>query len=138
MPLLALRVRMLLVPAVLAAVPAYAQISADPSARPPSRNGRPAVAPNFSSRAVAPWPQLDPGAVLCRTRDDLVAHARAVQARVEGQPGVALATPNCRIIAEPTAIDVVTRESPAATEVRVKGASNTGWTDTWLPAQAPR
>jgi hypothetical protein len=117
---------------------ASAQILVDPSlSANAKKNGHPAAQPNFTSRATAPWPRLDPGAIFCRTRDDLDAHHRAVQARLDGQPVSALGSPNCRVVGAPTAIDVVTRAAPSATEVRLKGDEDTGWTDTWLPSTAP-
>jgi len=80
-----------------------------------------------------PWPRLDPGAVLCRTPEDLVRLA----ANRSGGPGGGPA--NCRIISRPTAIEIVHRVGPGRTEVKVTGGTSgeTGWTDAWLPAKPP-
>jgi hypothetical protein len=83
----------------------------------------------------AVWPRLDPGAVLCRTADDLDRHAANMIARVGG--GATQST-DCRIIGQPTAIQIVSRQGPGRTLVKVNGpAEETGWTDVWLPDKAP-
>jgi hypothetical protein len=94
--------------------------------------------PLLSTAARVPWPRLDQGAVVCRTRDDLRMHAEVIQARARGTPYAGPA-PDCRILGTPVAIDIVTRESPAATEVKLKDPPvGTGWTDTYLPSRPPR
>jgi hypothetical protein len=81
------------------------------------------------------WPRLDPGAVLCNTVDDLDRHAANMTARVSG--GGTLAA-DCRIITQPTGIQIISREGLGRTQVRVKGpGSVSGWTDAWLPDKAP-
>jgi hypothetical protein len=94
--------------------------------------------PTLSTAAKTAWPRLDAGAVVCRTRDDLRRHGQVIQARSTGTAFDG-APPNCRILGLPAAIDIVTRESPAATEVRLKDQpASTAWTDTWLPSQPPK
>lgn len=81
------------------------------------------------------WPRLDPGAVLCRTAEDLDRHAANMIARVSGgdtQPA------DCRLIAQPTGIQIVSREGPGRTRVTLTAPDKaTGWTDAWLPDKAP-
>lgn len=82
------------------------------------------------------WPRLDPGAVLCRTEGDL---ERLVANRT-GEPGGGPA--DCRLISQPTGIQILHREGPGRTEVQVtKGRGEkigqTGWTDSWLPPRPP-
>lgn len=99
-------------------------------------------APGLSQRRAAPpppvralptvWPRLDPGAVLCRTADDLDRHASNMTARVSG--GYTSAA-DCRIIAQPTGIQIVKREGLGRTLVQT--GNETGWTDAWLPDKAP-
>jgi hypothetical protein len=99
-------------------------LTGDKKAPPPPVRAQPAV-----------WPRLDPGAVFCRTEDDLDRHAANVTARVSGgssQPA------DCRIIALPTGIQIVSRQGLGRTQVRLKTpGSETGWTDAWLPDKAP-
>jgi hypothetical protein len=124
--------------ACLAPLPAVAQIIVDPSLRDPSKTRRQGPNTQFSPLAVAPWPRLDPGAIICRTRDDLEEQARALEERASGQPVSLLGSPDCRVVTTVTGIEVVTRLTPSETEVRVKGDPKTSWTNTWLPAQKPR
>jgi hypothetical protein len=81
------------------------------------------------------WPRLDPGAVLCRTTDDLDRHAANILARTNGnntQPA------DCQIITQPTGIQIVSREGLGRTQVKLNTSSNvTGWTDAWLPDKQP-
>jgi hypothetical protein len=81
------------------------------------------------------WPRLDPGAVLCRTADDLDRHAANMTARVSGGETVPA---DCRIIANPTAIQIVSRQGLGRTEVKLNAQdAESGWTDAWLPDRAP-
>jgi hypothetical protein len=81
------------------------------------------------------WPRLDPGAVLCRTGDDLERHAANMTARVSGGGTMAA---DCRIIAQPTGIQIIARQGLGRTEVRLSTPdSSIGWTDAWLPDKAP-
>ncbi len=94
--------------------------------------------PSLPTAARVPWPRLDIGAILCKTRDDLNLEAAVMQARGSGQP-YAGAPPNCRVLGAAVAIDILNRESPAATEVKLRDPpGGTGWTNTWLPSQPPR
>jgi hypothetical protein len=101
----------------------------------------PGLVPNRSA-PLAPvrpaptvWPRLDPGAVLCNTVDDLELHAANMTARVSGGRTMAA---DCRIIAQPTGIQIVTRQGQGRTLVKLNVAGDvTGWTDAWLPDKAP-
>jgi len=80
-----------------------------------------------------PWPRLDPGAVFCRTADDLRQHLAAITARLDGN-GTAAEAPGCSVIRDQTAIVIVAREAPGRTQVRMSNApGDTGWTDAFLP-----
>ena len=81
------------------------------------------------------WPRLDPGAVLCRTEDDLDRHASNLTARVSGTGTIAA---DCRIIGQPIGIQILSRQGLGRTEVRLSTPDGaTGWTDAWLPDRAP-
>jgi hypothetical protein len=135
--------------AIVAAVPAAAQnLAPNDGGRHGERNGQAApgpasqhAVPSLPTAARVPWPRLEVGATVCRTRDDLRLQADLIQARGDGTP-YAGTPPNCRSLGQQTPIDIVTRESPAATEIRLKdrtgGGGVTAWTDTWLPSQPPR
>ena len=94
--------------------------------------------PLLPTAARVPWPRLDAGSVVCRTREDLSLHASVVQARADGTTYTG-PSPDCRILGAGVAIDILSRESPAATQVKLRDPPlGTGWTDTWLPSQPPR
>lgn len=78
------------------------------------------------------WPRLDPGSALCRTEADL-ARLAANRAHTEGGGSA-----DCRIVQIPTAVQIVRRQTPGRTEVRLTDQPSTsGWTDVWLPEKAP-
>jgi hypothetical protein len=84
------------------------------------------------------WPRLDPGAVLCRTQEDLARRSTAVATRAAGGEAP-LMTGDCQIVSSRTGIEVLRRAGPGRTEVRLTNpAGRTGWTDAWLPERAPR
>ncbi|MFI4980944.1 MAG: hypothetical protein ACHQIO_11385 [Nevskiales bacterium] len=123
----------LLCAALLAAAPmASAQVTLDA----PALLGKPKQAPLPPPRA-APllWPRLDPGAVLCRSEDDLGRHAANMAARVNGGD---TQVADCRVIAQPVGIQIVSREGLGRTKVKLTAPGNEiGWTDVWLPEKAP-
>lgn len=69
------------------------------------------------------WPRLDPGAVFCHSRDDLIARARMAGDLPIG----------CERVQEATPVTIVSRVPPGSTEVRVTASGEVGWTDAWLP-----
>ena len=91
------------------------------------RNGQPA---SPIPAPIAAWPRLDPGAVLCKTEDDLDRRLDALSGG--GDAGGA----DCRRVIAVTAIAIVTRRGPGRTEVQLSDGS-TGWTDAYLPASPP-
>jgi hypothetical protein len=83
-----------------------------------------------------PWPRLDVGAILCKSRDDLVRY----QMKMAGDPGAAAPgpAPDCRVVRKQTAIQILNRDGPSRTEVvSTDAAKQTGWTNTYLPSTPP-
>lgn len=83
------------------------------------------------------WPRLDPGAVFCQTREDLGQY----QAELEGGATQASTSiSKCRMIKKMTAITILSRVSPAQTQVLLSDDSQAvGWTNAYLPAKwAPK
>ncbi|HUN43456.1 MAG TPA: hypothetical protein VMU81_24440 [Acetobacteraceae bacterium] len=76
------------------------------------------------------WPRLDPGSVICRSQDDLRRRAALMM-------GEQAAPPDCQPVTQPTAIKILDRSGPGATEVQITSNGETGWTDAWLPANPP-
>ncbi len=132
--------------ALLWAAPALAQNFGGPSSlagrgesgpppAPPPRDNTP---PSLLVTRGDPWPRLDPGAVFCRSPEDLTRFNALRQARLSGQAPPAEGKIDCSVIQTATPITIVTREGPARTEVKLaKGDGKTGWTDMYLPTRAP-
>jgi hypothetical protein len=79
------------------------------------------------------WPRLDPGAILCRTRDALTDE----QNRLRDGNSAGLA-PGCRIVQDVAAIKILERDGPGQTQVALTSQSGeTGWTNAFLPAEPP-
>ena len=94
-----------------------------------AKKAPPAKMPDVPAPPSA-WPRLDPGAVLCRSEDDLARRAAIMRGEQAGPA-------DCRPIRVPTAIQIVQRAGLGSTEVKVTGRDETGWTDAWLPATPP-
>jgi hypothetical protein len=126
------RIALLVLAAACVIPAASAQVSLDAPGFLPQKKPPPPPAPRAPATV---WPRLDPGAVLCSTGDDLDRHAANMIARVNGgssQPA------DCRIIARPTGVQIISREGPGRTQVKLNVSGNaTGWTDVWLPDKAP-
>jgi hypothetical protein len=80
-----------------------------------------------------PWPRLDTGAVLCKSRDDLLRYqARAVAVSDAGP------APDCRAIRQRTPIQILDRDGLSRTHVvSTDDAKQTGWTNVYLPTTPP-
>ena len=132
LPSASCRIVLFVLAAACIAQAASAQVSFDAPGFLPQKKPPPPPAPRAPATV---WPRLDPGAVLCRTGDDLDRHAANMIARVNGgsaQPA------DCRIIAQPTGVQIISREGPGRTQVQLNVPGNaTGWTDVWLPDKAP-
>jgi len=131
-----LRLALLAAPLVCVALPASAQVPPRPDDSNVNFGG---ILRQHAPKDVPPppvaappraWPRLDPGSVICRSQDDL-------QRRAALMRGEQVAPPDCQPISQPTAIKILERASPGATEVQITSNSQTGWTDAWLPANPP-
>jgi hypothetical protein len=83
-----------------------------------------------------PWPQLDSGAIFCRSQADLVRHqTEAAAGSGTREPGPA---PDCHVIQQRTAIQIMERDGPSRMHVVFLGAEQqSGWTNAYLPATPP-
>jgi hypothetical protein len=101
---------------------------------PPQQAPQPAPA---SPKAVPePWPRLDVGATLCKSREGLVRY----QAQIAAGSSVAAAVQaaECVVIRKQTAIKILDRDGPSRTQiVATDETQQTGWTNTYLPPTPP-
>lgn len=96
------------------------------------QDNEPHIAPSLPVPKVKePWPRLDKGAVLCRSRDDLV----RLQTRAQGDTGPA---PDCHVVRDRIAIKILERDGPSRTHVVAsEDAKQTGWTNVYLSLDPP-
>jgi hypothetical protein len=83
------------------------------------------------------WPRLEAGALICKSRDDLVRYQTQIAnsasaAPTAGQPS------ECRTISKQTGIQILDRDGPSRTQITTTDeAKETGWTNSYLPATPP-
>jgi hypothetical protein len=97
---------------------------------PPPGTPLPKAAPDS-----VPGLRLESGAILCKSRDDLVGY----QAKMGGDAGPSARTPDCRILRRAMPIEVLDQDGPSRSQVvSTDAAKETGWTNSYLPsARAP-
>jgi hypothetical protein len=92
-------------------------------------------APPSPAAIPIPWPRLDSGAILCKSRDDLI----SFQTRAAGSSdSVTGSLPDCLINQTRTAIKILDRDGPSRSQViSTDSTKQTGWTNAYLPATPP-
>lgn len=126
----------------IAAPPAFAQFMGEPGGGPAQEGTRRGPAPRRTGPAAPrltpkplPRQRLDAGALLCPTEDDLHMHEAAIEARLDGRDAPEPA--GCRFVRSSTAVSVMDRHGPAATQVRLPGDPElVGWTDAIVQGEA--
>ena len=91
----------------------------------------PAVSTLAPVRGVS-GPRLEPGAVLCRTEEDLQHRAQVSQRRADGVADAGNPLEGCRLMAQERGVDIVDRHGMGRTEIKVKPGGETGWTDAYV------
>jgi hypothetical protein len=83
-----------------------------------------------------PWPRLEGGALLCKSRDGLVKYQTDI-GKGTGVIAAQLDT-DCHSIRKQTGIQILDRDGPSRTQVvTTDDAKETGWTNTYLPDTPP-
>jgi hypothetical protein len=82
------------------------------------------------------WPRLEDGAIICKSRDDLVRYptriANGASATTAGQGS------DCHTIRKRTGIQVLNHDGPSRTQIVTTDESKeTGWIDSYLPSTPP-
>ena len=80
------------------------------------------------------WPRLEDGALICKSRDDLVRYqiANGASAGTAGQ------APDCHTISKQTGIQILDHDGPSRTQIVTTDESKeTGWTNSFLPSTPP-
>ncbi|HVZ09142.1 hypothetical protein [Rhodopila sp.] len=119
------------------ALPAWAQTPPPGDSKVSFQSGliqrKPKAGPPDVPAPPQAWPRLDPGAVLCKTEDDLDRLAARNAGESSGGPV------DCRILQNTTAITILNRFGPGKSEVKLTSGQvgTVGWTNTWLPESPP-
>ena len=82
------------------------------------------------------WPRLEEGALICKSRDDLVRYqtqlANGSNTTTLGQP------PDCHTIRKQTGIQILAHDGPSRTQIfTTDGSKETWWTNSYLPSTPP-
>jgi hypothetical protein len=117
---------------------AHAQIGGGHGRRQQNQQQTPQQSPAPTAAPAVPeiWPRLENGALLCKSRDDLVRYqtqiANAANATTAGQ------TPDCHTMRKQTGIQILDHDGPSRTQiVTTDDAKETGWTNSYLPSTPP-
>jgi len=82
------------------------------------------------------WPRLENGALLCKSRDDLVRYQTQMANGASG--ATAGQAPDCHTIRKRTGIQILARDGPSRTQIVTTDQSKeTGWTNSYLPSTPP-
>jgi hypothetical protein len=83
-----------------------------------------------------PWPRLEIGALLCKSRDGLVKYQTQL---ADGANAAAAAqASDCHPLRKQTGIQILDRDGPSRTQiVTTDETKETGWTNTYLPPTPP-
>jgi hypothetical protein len=96
------------------------------------QNGQPPPALAPLPVVKEPWPRLDSGAILCKSRDDLLRYQTGSGAVSTGP------APDCHVIRQRTAIQILDRDGPSRAHVATTDdAKQTGWTNAYLASAPP-
>src|ERR1700759_3592613 len=81
------------------------------------------------------WPRLEEGALICKSRDDLVRYQTQIANDSTARTGQ---TPDCRTIRKQTGIQILAHDGPSRTQVvTTDEAKETWWTNSYLPSTPP-
>lgn len=98
---------------------------------------QPVPKPKDPEAVPEPWPRLEVGALLCKSRDDLVKY----QTKIADGANAASAEQalDCHKLRKQTGIKILDHDGPSRTQVvTTDKVKETGWTNTYLPATPPQ
>ena len=82
------------------------------------------------------WPRLEEGALICKSRDDLVRYQTQIADNSSAKtPAQA---PDCHTIRKQTEIQILAHDGPSRTQiVTTDDSKETWWTNSYLPSTPP-
>ncbi len=78
-------------------------------------------------------PRLEPGAVLCRTEEDLARRAEISRRISDGANDAGDPMVGCTLVTQQRGVEIVARHGLGRVQVKVKPTGQMGWTDAYLP-----
>jgi hypothetical protein len=82
------------------------------------------------------WPRLEDGALICKSREDLVRYQ--TQVTNGASDATAGPAPDCHTIRKRTGIQILAHDGPSRTQiVTTDDSKETGWTNSYLPSTPP-
>ena len=83
------------------------------------------------------WPRLEGGALICRSRDDLVRYQTQIANSASATTTAGQAS-DCHTISKQTGIQILDHDGPSRTQIVTTDESKeTGWTNSYLPSTPP-
>jgi hypothetical protein len=117
---------------------AHAQFSGTHSRQQKNQQQTPQQSPAPTETPAVPeiWPRLEDGALICKSRDDLVRYQTQMSnGASDATPGQA---PDCHTIRKRTGIQILAHDGPSRTQIVTTDESKeTGWTNSYLPSTPP-
>jgi hypothetical protein len=98
----------------------------------PQQKPQQSTTPTVSTVTPQLGQHLEIGAILCKSRDDLVGY----QTKIAATPGAAAPgqAPDCHSIGKQMAVQIVDRDGPSRTQViATDDSKRAGWTNSYLP-----
>jgi hypothetical protein len=117
---------------------AHAQIGGGRGRRQQNQQQTPQQSPAPTAPAAVPeiWPRLEDGALICKSRDDLVRDQTQIANGASAR--TAEKGPDCHTIRKQTGIQILDHDGPSRTQIVTTDQSKeTGWTNSYLPSTPP-
>jgi hypothetical protein len=132
------RLAMMLLLLFGAIAPAHAQIGGGHGRGQKNQQQTPQQSPAPPETPAVPeiWPRLENGAVICKSRDDLVRYQTQIASGASEAAGGQ--APDCHTVRKQTGIQILAHDGPSRTQIVTTDESKeTGWTNSYLPSTPP-
>ena len=94
------------------------------------------VTPTPPQGVPEPWPRLDVGALLCKSRDDLIKYQTLIADGASAATAIQAA--DCHTVEKQTGIQLLDTDGLSRTHiVTTDDSKETGWTNAYLPSTPP-
>ncbi len=94
---------------------------------------KPPPVPLISPTRGISGPRLEPGAVLCKTEEDLVHRSEVARKISDGASDAGDPMVGCTLLNQQRGVEILTRHGLGRVQVKVKPTGLVGWTDAYFP-----